>query len=88
MVDLGVLALNAEELPLRSGWTTPPRRWKVERTCFSPKRWTLGLVVHGLVRASRQRGQRSEQQRLVELLPNCCKAPRLFQPLNQSTHWV
>ena len=42
MVDLGVLALNGE-LPLRSGWTTPPRRagrWNA--SCCSRKTMDAG----------------------------------------------
>ena len=87
MVDLGVLALNAEELPAQIWFDDAAKaRWKVERLVLQPQsdgRW--GLVVHGLDsgEAITPESQRhllaQEQQRLVELLPELLQALPVVQ---------
>ena len=77
MADLGVLALNGEQLPAQIWLDNDAKeRWKVERLVLqqqSDGRW--GLVVHGLdsgeaiTPESQGRLMAQEQQRLLELLP-------------------
>ena len=94
MVDLGVLALNAEELPAQIWLDDAAKaRWKVERLVLQPQsdgRW--GLVVHGLdsgeaiTPESQGHLLAQEQQRLVELLPELLQAlPVVSAALNQAT---
>ena len=93
MVDLGVLALNAEDLPAQIWLDNDAKaRWKVERLVLQPQsdgRW--GLVVHGLDSGqaitpdSQGRLLAQEQQRLVELLPELLQAlPIVSAALNQA----
>ncbi|WP_115010175.1 NAD(P)-binding protein [Synechococcus sp. N5] len=94
MVDLGVLALNAEELPAQIWLDDAAKaRWRVERLVLQPQsdgRW--GLVVHGLdageaiTPESQAHLLAQEQQRLVELLPELLQAlPVVSAALNQAT---
>ncbi|WP_186493482.1 NAD(P)-binding protein [Synechococcus sp. A15-62] len=94
MVDLGVLALNSEQLPAQI-WLddNAKTRWKVERLVLQPQsdgRW--GLVVHGLdsgeaiTPESQRRLMALEQRRLVELLPELMQAlPVVSAAINQAT---
>lgn len=94
MVDLGVLALNGEQLPAQI-WLNDvaKERWKVERLVLQPQsdgRW--GLVVHGLdsgeaiTPESQGRLLVHEQQRLVELLPELLQGlPVVSAALQQAT---
>ena len=94
MVDLGVLALNGEQLPAQI-WldNDAKKRWKVERLVLQPQsdgRW--GLVVHGLdsgeaiTPESQGRLMAQEQQRLVELLPELVQGlPVVSAALSQAT---
>ena len=94
MVDLGVLALNAKELPAQIWLNDAAKaRWKVERLVLQPQsdgRW--GLVVHGLdsgqaiTPESQGHLLAQEQQRLLELLPELLQAlPVVSAALNQAT---
>ena len=94
MVDLGVLALNAEELPAQIWLDKDAKeRWKVERLVLQPQsdgRW--GLVVHGLdsgeaiTPESQGRLMAQEQQRLVKLLPELLQGlPVVSAALRQAT---
>tara|TARA_B100002051_G_scaffold250775_1_gene262451 strand:+ start:255 stop:1406 length:1152 start_codon:yes stop_codon:yes gene_type:complete len=94
MVDLGVLALNGEQLPAQI-WLNDvaKERWKVERLVLQPQsdgRW--GLVVHGLdsgeaiTPESQGRLLAQEQQRLVKLLPELLQGlPVVSAALKQAT---
>ena len=94
MVDLGVLALNGEQLPAQI-WldNDAKKRWKVERLVLQPQsdgRW--GLVVHGLdsgeaiTPESQGRLMAQEQQRQVELLPELVQGlPVVSAALSQAT---
>ncbi|AII49051.1 NAD/FAD-dependent oxidoreductase [Synechococcus sp. KORDI-52] len=94
MVDLGLLALNGEQLPAQIWLNDAAKaRWKVERLVLQPQsdgRW--GLVVHGLdsgeaiTPESQGRLLAQEQQRLVDLLPQLLQSlPVVSAALNQAT---
>ena len=94
MVDLGVLALNGEQLPAQIWLNDAAKeRWKVERLVLQPQsdaRW--GLVVHGLdsgeaiTPESQGRLLAQEHQRLVELLPELLQGlPVVSAALDQAT---
>ena len=94
MVDLGVLALNGDNLPAQIWLNAAAKeRWKVERLVLQPQsdgRW--GLVMHGLdsgeaiTPESQERLLAQEQQRLVALLPEMLQAlPVVSAALKQAT---
>ena len=94
MVDLGVLALEADKLPAQIWLDNDAKeRWKVERLVLQPQsdgRW--GLVVHGLdsgeaiTPESQGRLMAQEQQRLVELLPELLQGlPVVSAALQEAT---
>ena len=94
MVDLGVLALNGEQLPAQIWLDNDAKtHWKVERLVLQPQsdgRW--GLVVHGLDSGqaitpdSQGHLLAQEKQRLLELLPELLQAlPVVSEALNQAT---
>ena len=94
MVDLGVLALNGEQLPAQIWLDNDAKeRWKAERLVVQPQsdgRW--GLVVHGLdsgeaiTPQSQSRLLAQQQQRLLNLLPELLQAlPVVSAALKQAT---
>ena len=94
MVDLGVLELNAKNLPAQIWLNDAAQaRWQVERLVLQPQsngRW--GLVLHGLdsgeaiTPQSHGRLLAQEQKRLVSLLPELLQAlPVVSAALKQAT---
>ena len=87
MVDLGLLALNAEELPAQIWLNDAAKaRWKVERLVLQPQsdgRWGLWCMdwIPGKQSRPKARGTcwlRSNSA-WWSCCPNCCKPCRLFQ---------
>ncbi len=94
MVDLGLLHLQADDLPSQIWLNDAAQaRWRVERLALQPQsngRW--GLVVHGLdsgeaiTPQSKGRLLAQEQQRMVRLLPELLQnIPELSAALGQAT---
>ena len=94
MVDLGVINLQAEDLPAQIFLNDDAKsRWNVERLVLQPQsdgRW--GLVMHGLdsgeaiTPESQGRLLAQEQERMVRLLPELLQSiPLLSAALAQAT---
>ena len=94
MVDLGVINLQAKDLPAQIWLNDEAKsRWKVERLVLQPQsggRW--GLVMHGLdsgeaiTPESQARLLAQEQERMVRLLPELLQnIPLLSAALAQAT---